>query len=50
VLAIRSGGTEVLADGLDLPVGVTVAPDGSVLVSERGRVLPEQRPGRDARG
>jgi len=38
VLAIRPGGTEVLATGLNLPVGVMVGPGGAVLVSEGGRV------------
>ncbi|GAA2543681.1 SMP-30/gluconolactonase/LRE family protein [Mycolicibacterium diernhoferi] len=33
VLAITAGGTEVLASGLDTPVGVTTDADGSVLVS-----------------
>ncbi|CAN5169570.1 SMP-30/gluconolactonase/LRE family protein [soil metagenome] len=34
-----SGGVEVLASGLDTPVGVTVTTDGSVLVSDVGRVV-----------
>ncbi len=38
VLAVRPGGTEVLATGLDVPVGVVVAPGGAILVSEAGRV------------
>ena len=38
VLAVRPGGTEVLATGLDTPVGVVVAPGGAILVSEAGRV------------
>ncbi len=36
VLAIRSGATEVLAAGLQVPVGVAIAPDGAVLVAESG--------------
>ena len=39
VLAITAGGTEVLAAGLDTPVGVTTDADGTVLVSVRGAVL-----------
>ena len=39
VLAITAGGTEVLAAGLDTPVGVTTDADGAVLVSVRGAVL-----------
>ncbi|WP_264070392.1 SMP-30/gluconolactonase/LRE family protein [Mycolicibacterium komossense] len=34
-----SGGVEVLASGLDEPVGITVTADGSVLVAESGRVV-----------
>jgi sugar lactone lactonase YvrE len=32
----RSGAVEVLAKGLDAPVGVAVAPDGALLVTESG--------------
>ena len=39
VLAIRDGGPEVLASGLDTPVGVTTDGDGGVLVSVTGAVL-----------
>jgi len=36
VLSARSGQVEVLATGLDTPVGVAITPDGTVLVSESG--------------
>jgi sugar lactone lactonase YvrE len=39
VLAVRSGGTSVLAEGLQTPVGVVIAADGAVLVGEAGRVV-----------
>jgi sugar lactone lactonase YvrE len=32
----RTGGVEVLAKGLDIPVGITVTSDGTVLVAESG--------------
>ena len=41
VLALAGGGVEVLADGLDRPMGVAAADDGTVYISEagRGRIL-----------
>ncbi len=39
VAADGSGGIEVLAAGLDEPVGMTVTPDGAVLVADTGRVV-----------
>lgn len=39
VLSVRSGATEVVASGLRMPVGVAVAPDGAILVSDIGRVV-----------
>lgn len=39
VLAVSESGVDVLASGLDEPVGVTVTGDGTILVAERGRVV-----------
>src|SRR6185437_11834913 len=36
VLGVQHGGVEVLASGLNEPVGVAITPDGAVLVSEAG--------------
>jgi sugar lactone lactonase YvrE len=47
VLAIRDGGPETLASGLDTPVGLTTDDDGSVLVSVRGAVLRVTASGTD---
>jgi len=39
VLSIGPNGVDVLASGLDEPVGVTVTDDGTVLVADTGRVV-----------
>jgi sugar lactone lactonase YvrE len=39
VLSVGSAGVEVIASGLDEPVGVTVTADGTVLVGDTGRVV-----------
>ncbi len=39
LLSLNSGRVEVLASGLDTPVGVAIGPDGMPLVSERGRIV-----------
>ncbi|GBE63874.1 gluconolaconase [Mycobacterium sp. MFM001] len=39
VLSIRAGQAEVIAAGLQDPVGVAIGPDGGCLVSEAGRVV-----------
>ena len=39
LLSVDAGRTEVLATGLDTPVGVAIGSDGNPLVSERGRVI-----------
>jgi sugar lactone lactonase YvrE len=39
VVLVSADGVETLASGLDEPVGVTVTPDGAILVAETGRVV-----------
>jgi sugar lactone lactonase YvrE len=39
VLSVGSAGVEVIASGLNEPVGVTVTADGTVLVGDTGRVV-----------
>jgi DNA-binding beta-propeller fold protein YncE len=39
VLSVGSTGVEVIASGLNEPVGVTVTADGTVLVADTGRVV-----------
>jgi sugar lactone lactonase YvrE len=39
VLSVGSGGVEVIASGLDEPVGVTAMADATVLVGDTGRVV-----------
>jgi len=39
VIALSDSGVRTLADGLLEPIGVTVTPDGVILVSETGRIV-----------